>query len=141
MKSEQKEKSGLGLPPEARLFEQAQAGCRESLDLLMARHEPLVRYAVNRQNLGDLPWQEADQAGRIGLWKAILRFDVHRGYRFSTYAYAANVHQIWADVKAHCIANRKEHAVREWAIFSGIGKQDLPKGKRNRKCKPACRRW
>jgi hypothetical protein len=66
MKNDQKMKSGLGTPPEARLFEQAQNGCGDSLDLLTARHEPLVKYAVKRQNLGDLPYNEADQAGRIG---------------------------------------------------------------------------
>ena len=79
MKSEEKRESGLRLQPEARLFEQAQGGCWDSLDLLMRRHEPLVRYAVRRQNLGDLPWEEAEQAGRIVLWKAILGFNAHRG--------------------------------------------------------------
>jgi RNA polymerase sigma factor (sigma-70 family) len=117
MKREARKESGLGLPPEARLFEQAQAGCKESLDLLMHRHEPLVRYAVNRQNLGDFPFEEADQAGRIGLWQAILGFDPQRGYQFSTYAYGAIVHQVWAAVKAHCVANQQAHATREWGVF------------------------
>ena len=117
MKNKKKGESGLGRHPGARLFEQAQAGCQESLNQLMAKHEPLVLYAVKRQNLGDLPYQEAVQAGRIGLWQAILGFDVGRGYRFSTYAYGAIVHQIWAEVKTHCKANQKAHAVREWAIF------------------------
>jgi RNA polymerase sigma factor (sigma-70 family) len=117
MKNEQKRETGLGKLPEARLFEQAQGGCRDSLDLLMARHEPLVWYATHRQNLGDLPMEEAVQAGRIGLWQAILGFDPQRGYRFSTYAYKAIVHQIWADVKAHCQANKIAHATREWLLF------------------------
>jgi hypothetical protein len=60
MKKEGKRKSGLGMAPEARLFEQTQKGCGNSLDLLMARHEGLVCYAVNRQNLGDLPDEEAE---------------------------------------------------------------------------------
>lgn len=117
MKNEQKRTSGLGQPPEARLFEQAQAGCRESLNLLMESQEPLVLYAVKRQNLGDLPYQEAVQAGRIGLWQAILKYDAGRGHRFSTYAYGAIVHQIWADVKTHCQANKIAHATREWVLF------------------------
>ena len=117
MKSEEKRESGLGAQPEARLFGQAQAGCRESLNQLMEKHEPMVLYAVKRQNLGDLPDQEAIQAGRIGLWQAILKYDVGRGYRFSTYAYPSIVHQIWADVKVHCVANKRAHATREWAIF------------------------
>ena len=84
MKTKQQEKPGLGRQPEARLFEQAQTGCQESLNLLMARHAGLVFSAVNRQNLGDLPYDEADQAGRIGLWCAIQGFDPQRGNRFAT---------------------------------------------------------
>lgn len=117
MKREGKEESGLGQHPEARVYEQAQKGCGDSLDLLMRRHEPLVRYAVNRQNLGDLPFEEGVQAGRIGLWKAILGFDPHRGYQFSTYAYPSIVHYIWLAVKDHCMANKKAHATREWKVF------------------------
>lgn len=117
MKREGKEESGLGMVPEARLFEQAQKGCMDSLDLLMARHEGLVYYAVNRQNLGDLPDEEAVQAGRIGLWRAIAGFDPQRGNQFSTYAYPAIVHQIWAAVKDHCQANQRAHAIREWQVF------------------------
>jgi hypothetical protein len=59
MENEQKRASGLGGRPEARLFEQTQEGYGNSLDLLMARHEPLVRYAANRQNYNP---QEVDQA-------------------------------------------------------------------------------
>ena len=117
MKTAGKKKSGLGRHPGARLFEQAQGGCMESLELLMIRHEPLVLYAVNRQKLGDLPYEEAVQAGRIGLWGAIQGYDPDKGYQFSTYAYAAIVHQVWAAVKDHCVANGREHATREWAIF------------------------
>jgi RNA polymerase sigma factor (sigma-70 family) len=117
MKNDQKMKTGLGVLPEARLYEQAQKGCGDSLNLLMMRHERLVRYAVNRQNLGDLAFEEADQAGRIGLWRAILGFDPHRGYQFSTYAYPAIVHYVWIAVKDHCVANKKEHATREWKVF------------------------
>ncbi len=122
MKTEGKKKSGLGGHPEARLYEQVQEGCGDSLDLLMARHEPLVLYAVNRQKLGDLPFEEAVQAGRIGLWGAIQGYDPDKGYQFSTYAYAAIVHQVWAAVKDHCVANGREHATREWAdIFPTLG--------------------
>jgi RNA polymerase sigma factor (sigma-70 family) len=117
MKTEKKEKTDLGWPPEVSLYEQAQQGCGDSLDLLMARHEPLVVYAVNRQNLGDLPFEEGVQAGRLGLWKAILGFDPSRGYQFSTYAYPAILHYVWIAVKDHCVANKKEHATREWKMF------------------------
>jgi len=117
MKRERSKESGLGLRPEARRFEQAQSGCKASLELLMKRHEPLVFHAVHRQNLGDLPLEEADQAGRIGLWQAIQKYDPHKGYQFSTYAYPAIVHQVWAAVKDHCVANGKAHATREWAVF------------------------
>ena len=121
MKTEKKGKSGLGRHPEARLYEQVQQGCGDSLDLLMARHEPLVLYAVKRQKLGDLPIEEAVQAGRIGLWGAIQGYDPQKGYQFSTYAYAAIVHQVWAAVKAHCVANKRSHAPESGALFPALG--------------------
>ena len=77
---------GLSQPTEAVLFQQAQTGGRESLNALMERHDGLVHAVVRRQVLGDLPYADALQAGRIGLWRAILRFDPSRGYAFSTYA-------------------------------------------------------
>lgn len=117
MKSEQKGSADLGLVPEVSVFEQAQGGCEASLNLLLERHEPLVKYAAKRQNLGDLPFEEAVQAGRLGLWQAILGFDPRQGYQFATYAYPAIVHQVWQAVKAHCVANKSAHATREWAVF------------------------
>ena len=62
---------GPGITPEATLFWQAQAGCRDCLNALMAHHDGLVQAVVRRQVLGDLPFTEALQAGRSGLWHAI----------------------------------------------------------------------
>jgi RNA polymerase sigma factor (sigma-70 family) len=95
-------KSGLGVhPPEATQFTQAQAGCAESLNQLMARHDGLVQAVVRQQVLGELPFEEALQAGRIGLWRAILGFDPSRGSAFSTYAWPSIKHHIWRAVKAY----------------------------------------
>jgi RNA polymerase sigma factor (sigma-70 family) len=92
---------GLSQPTEAVLFQQAQTGGRESLNALMERHDGLVHAVVRRQVLGDLPYADALQAGRIGLWRAILRFDPGRGYAFSSYAWPSIVHHVWHAVKAH----------------------------------------
>ena len=90
---------GPGTPTGAALFRQAQAGCRESLARLMAAHEKLVHAVVRKQVLGDLPFAEALQAGRIGLWHAILGFDPQRGTAFSTYAWTCIMHRVWREVK------------------------------------------
>jgi RNA polymerase sigma factor (sigma-70 family) len=90
---------GLRAQPEAVQFEQAQAGCQVCLNQLMKRHEGLVPFVVRRQTLGQLSFRAAVQAGRIGLWRAILGFDPQRGYSFSTYAYPAIARQIWRAVK------------------------------------------
>jgi RNA polymerase sigma factor (sigma-70 family) len=90
---------GSGPPTEAALFHRAQAGCRDSLERLMARHEPLVHTVVRRQFRGHLPFSEALHAGRIGLWRAILGFDPERGLAFSTYAWKPIMHRIWREVK------------------------------------------
>jgi len=67
----------------------------------MARHEGLVQAVVRGQVLGDLPFSEALQAGRIGLWRAILGFDPSRGFAFSTYAWPAIQRRVWRAVKNH----------------------------------------
>lgn len=91
----------LGSDPEATLFQQAQAGCAASLNRLMTRHEGLVHAVVRRQVLGDLPFTEALQAGRIGLWRAILGYDPQRGAAFSTYAWPCIMRHVWRAVKTH----------------------------------------
>jgi RNA polymerase sigma factor (sigma-70 family) len=102
-------KSGLGVcPPEATQFIQAQAGCAESLNQLMGRHDGLVQAVVRQQVLGELPFEEALQAGRIGLWRAILGFDPERGFAFSTYAWPSIKHRIWRAVKAHGRVDRTQ---------------------------------
>jgi RNA polymerase sigma factor (sigma-70 family) len=95
------EMGGPSSPSEATLFRQARAGCAESLNGLMARHDGLVQVVVRRQALGDLPFAEALQAGRIGLWRAVLGFDPSRGLAFSTYAWPCIMHRVWRAVKAH----------------------------------------
>ena len=100
-----------GLPAGAVLFDQAQTGDRESLNALMERHDGLVHAVVRRQVLGDLPYAEALQAGRIGLWRAIQRFDPGRGYAFSSYAWPSIVHHVWQAVKVHTRAGWAEQHV------------------------------
>lgn len=80
------------------LFRQAQAGCRDCLNELMEKHDGLVHAVVREQILGDLPYDEAIQAGRIGLWRAILGYDPDRG-AFSTYAWPSITRHIWRAVK------------------------------------------
>jgi len=94
----------------AALFQQAQAGCRDSLERLMAAHEALVHAVVRRQALGCLSYGEALQAGRIGLWRAILGFDPQQGLAFSTYAWPAIMHHIWREVK---LAERHQAQARQ----------------------------
>ena len=62
---------------------------------------------VRRQVLGCLPFNEALQAGRIGLWRAIQGYDVQRGLTFSTYAWTSIMHHVWQAVKV-----TERHAAR-----------------------------
>jgi RNA polymerase sigma factor (sigma-70 family) len=91
--------SGPSFDPETTLFHQAQAGCAESLDFLLAQHDRLVHWVVLRQQLCGLDYDEAVQAGRYGLWRAVLGFDLGRGMRFSTYAVKAIMSHIWSAVE------------------------------------------
>jgi RNA polymerase sigma factor (sigma-70 family) len=86
----------------AALFRSAQAGCRASLNRLMAEHDGLVQAAVRRQGLAcALTFAELLQAARTGLWHAILGYDPARGWAFASYAWPCIVRQVWDVVKAH----------------------------------------
>jgi RNA polymerase primary sigma factor/RNA polymerase sigma factor len=67
----------------------------------MSQHDGLVHAVVRQQVLGDLPYEEALQAGRTGLWRAIMGYDRQRGTAFSTYVWPAIMRSVWAAVKAH----------------------------------------
>jgi RNA polymerase sigma factor (sigma-70 family) len=67
----------------------------------MAAHDGLVQAVVRQQVLGQLPFAEALQAGRRGLWQAIRGFDPRRGVAFSTYAWLAIQRQVWRAVKVY----------------------------------------
>jgi RNA polymerase sigma factor (sigma-70 family) len=88
----------------------------------MERHDGLVHAVVRRQVLGDLPYAEALQAGRIGLWRAILGFDPNRGYAFSTYAWRSIVHHVWRAVKVHTRAWSMEQVAAqvEWQGIASV---------------------
>jgi RNA polymerase sigma factor (sigma-70 family) len=60
----------------------------------MEQHEGLVYAFIRRQGGGDISYEEALQAGRIGLWHAIQAYDPMRGTAFSTYAWVAICHQV-----------------------------------------------
>ena len=107
MKGQSKERD-LVTKDEVPLFEQAQMGCLVSLNELMRRHDGLVQAVTRQQVLGDLSFAEALQAGRVGLWHAILGFDPHRGLAFSTYAWPAIMRQIWRAVKCH----HRQHEIK-----------------------------
>jgi RNA polymerase sigma factor (sigma-70 family) len=79
----------------------------------MAEHEPLVHWVVHRQWLGGLPYDEAVQAGRIGLWRACLGFDPTRGHRFSSYAVPIIARAVWRAVaEAHSVMRPGTRTVR-----------------------------
>ena len=99
------------------MIDQAQGGFQESLNLLLLRHEGLVHLVVQRQWLCTLPYDQALQAGRQGLWRAILGFDLERKNRFSTYAYAAIMRQVWAAVKAERRRLRREVPLGVLAVY------------------------
>lgn len=76
-------------PDSAAQFQHAQAGCPDCLDHLMARHDALVHWVIRHYGSDPLDYDEALQAGRIGLWQALRHFDPARGVSFASYAVVA----------------------------------------------------
>jgi RNA polymerase sigma factor (sigma-70 family) len=66
------------------------------MEAAMARHEGLIQAFIRRQGGGRICYEEALQAGRIGLWRALRGYDPTRGTAFSTYAWVVicrHIHQ------------------------------------------------
>ena len=61
----------------------------QAVQQAMERHDGLVHAFLRRQGGGDIRYEEALQAGRIGLWRAIQGYDAARGTTFATYAWVA----------------------------------------------------
>lgn len=81
-------------------------GVAEGIAAQVIAHEPLVRWVVRRQQRWGLPFEEAVQAGRLALWRAVVRYDPARGTRFSSYAVPAITRAVWAAVARHRVAVR-----------------------------------
>jgi RNA polymerase sigma factor (sigma-70 family) len=61
----------------------------QTVEEAMGQHDGLVHAFIQRQGGGDISYEEALQAGRIGLWHALQGYDPARGTTFSTYAWVA----------------------------------------------------
>jgi RNA polymerase sigma factor (sigma-70 family) len=70
------------------------AGTAQAVERAMEQHDGLVHAFIQRRGGGDISYEEALQAGRIGLWRAIQGYDPTRGTAFSTYAWVAICRQV-----------------------------------------------
>jgi RNA polymerase sigma factor (sigma-70 family) len=87
----------------------ASAEGRDSVGRALRDHEGLIHAVIRREGSGPLSYEEALQAGRIGLWRALLSYDPERGTAFSTYA--------WVAIRRH-IRRAAAKIVREAALRS-----------------------
>ena len=86
------------------IFEMAHAGDKEARDYLVTSNMRLVykiahNYTVNSGNTDD--FETFVQEGCIGLIKAVDRFDVNKGFQFSTYAISSIKGQINLYLRDH----------------------------------------
>lgn len=79
------------------LYRRAQAGDQSARQQLVERHWNLIWHIVHRFSPRGYEPDDLFQVGAIGLLKAIDRFDVDRGLKFSTYA----VPLIMGEIRRH----------------------------------------
>jgi RNA polymerase sigma factor (sigma-70 family) len=79
----------------------------------MRQHDGLVHHIIRRQWGGSLSYAQVLQEGRIGLWRAILRFDPERGTAFSTYAGVAIARRVWDAVRQDRKTQAQVEAARQ----------------------------
>lgn len=85
----------------------------QAVEEAMAQHDGLVHAFIQRQGGGDIPYEEALQAGRIGLWRALKGYDPERGTTFATYA--------WVAIYRHI-----HRRAKELNGDTAVGEQEMP---------------
>ncbi len=80
-------------------FACAQAGCSLCMESLLREHRGLVWLMVTRAGRGEARYVDLFQEGRIGLWRAILHYEVGGGVAFSSYACVVIRHRVWEAVR------------------------------------------
>ena len=68
------------------LIRLAQAGDKEAMETLVTENDALIRFVVKKFSGRGKEYEDLYQLGRIGLLKAVEKFDPHYEVRFSTYA-------------------------------------------------------
>jgi len=80
-------------------FACAKAGCADCMEALLYENRGLVWVMVTKQFPGKADYAALLQEGRIGLWRAIERYEPDRGVTFGSYASLVIQHQVWRAVK------------------------------------------
>ena len=80
---------------EGAIFVCAQAGCESCMEYLLEKHVGLIHACVRYLEIGGVPYLEVVEEGRIGLWRAIMRYDPTREVAFSTFAWRRISGCIW----------------------------------------------
>lgn len=80
-------------------FACAKAGCADCMEALLHENKGLVWVMVTKQFPGNADYADLLQEGRIGLWRAIERYEPDRGVTFGSYASLVIQHQVWRAVK------------------------------------------
>ena len=117
MKTAGKKKSGLGLPPEARWYEQVQTRVWKQPGSAHGEARATGAVCCQTSEARGSSNGGSCSSGTDGLMGSDPRIRSTKGLPVLTYAYAAIVHQVWAAVKVHCVANKRAHATREWVLF------------------------
>lgn len=97
-----------------RLWQSRGQGCWHARDRLVEANLGLVGYALRRWGCAGLEYDDAFQAGVIGLMEGVDRFDPERGVKFSTYAlYWVRQKIRRAGLGTHRLIRIPEHAYRD----------------------------
>jgi RNA polymerase sigma factor (sigma-70 family) len=80
------------------------------MEYLLEEHIGLVHACIQYAEIGGVPYGEAVEEGRIGLWRAILHYEPYRQVAFSTFAWR----RIWGCIWRYALAfSQKGEALEE----------------------------
>jgi RNA polymerase sigma factor (sigma-70 family) len=72
------------------------------MEYLLEQNVGLIHACIHYAEIGGVPYGDAVQEGRIGLWRAILHYDPTRQVAFSTFAWRRIWGQMWRHTLRFC---------------------------------------
>ena len=111
------------------LIKQGGSHSKQLKEIFVHFNQPLVGSVARHYRDKGLSWEELLAAGNVGLLEAVNRFDISRGYKFSTFAVpwiAGEIKQLFKSTKRHKLSDRNIRQTENGVpLVDGVNEEEV----------------